>query len=64
MLYGDTGSIDMTTQVHKKMINFWLKIKFSSEENVSSILCQFLSNLSSEAPEPTISSGAKKLKIF
>ena len=42
----------MTTHVHKKMINFWLKIKFSPEEKFSSVLCQFLSNLSSEAPEP------------
>ena len=41
MLYGDTGSIDVTTQVQKKMIKFWLKIKFSSEEKFSSVYANF-----------------------
>ena len=35
MLYEDTGSIDMTTQVHKKMVNFWLKNKIQFRWEIS-----------------------------
>ena len=62
MLYENTGSIDMITQVHKKMVNFWLKMKFSSEEKCSSVLGEFLSNLSSEAPELHNFKWCKKIK--
>ena len=48
MLYGETGSTDMKSKIHKRMINFWAKLKFGTTDKFSSLMCQLLSKLQSD----------------
>ena len=45
MLYGELGATDMSTIIHKRMVNFWLKLKFSPLNKFSSIMCRLMSKL-------------------
>ena len=51
MLYGELGATDMSTIIHKRMINFWLKLKFSPLNKFSSIMCRLMSKLHIDYPE-------------
>ena len=45
MLYGETGSFNMSTKIKTRMINFWLNLKFGNPGKVSAILCRLTSKL-------------------
>ena len=51
MLYGELGATDMSTIIHKRMINFWLKLKFSPLNKFSSIMCRLMSKLHIDYPD-------------
>ena len=51
MLYGELGSTDMSTLIHKRMINFWLKLKISPYNKFSSIMCQLMTKLHTANPD-------------
>ena len=48
MLYGETGSFNMSTKIKTRMINFWLNLKFGNPGKVSAILCRLTSKLHTE----------------
>ena len=51
MLYGELGATDMSTIIYKRMINFWLKLKFSPLNKFSSIMCRLMSKLHIDYPD-------------
>ena len=51
MLYGELGDTDMSTIIHKRMINFWLKLKFSPLNKFYSIMCRLMSKLHIDNPD-------------
>ena len=62
MLSRETGSMDMTTKVHKRTINFWLKLKFSPLEKFLSSICQLMSKQCSDNPESNHFKWCQKIK--
>ena len=50
MLNGETGSKNMKNKIHKRMVNFWAKLKFGTAEKFSSLMCQLLSKLQAVNP--------------
>ena len=48
MLYGETGSFNMSTKINTRMTNFWLNLKFGNPGKISSILCRLTSKLHTE----------------
>ena len=51
MPYGELGATDMSTIIHKRMINFWLKLKFSPLNKFFSIMCRLMSKLHIDYPD-------------
>ena len=45
MLYGETGSNNMSTKIDIRMVYFWLKLKFGNQRKISSIVCALISKL-------------------
>ena len=62
MLYGETGSMDMTTKIHKRMIHFWLKLKFSPLYKFSSLICHLMSKKCLDNPESNHFKWCQKIK--
>ena len=62
MLYGETGSMDMTTKIHKRMIHFWLKLKFSPLYKFSSLVSQLMSKKCLNNPESNHFKWCQKIK--
>ena len=51
MLYGESNSVDMTTKVNIRMINFWNKISHSNISKFSTQMCCFLNKLYIDNPD-------------
>ena len=62
MLYGETGSMDMTTKIHQRMMNFWLKLKFSPLDIFLSLICQLMSKKCSDDPKNNHFKWCQKVK--
>ena len=42
MLYGESGTVDMSTLIKVRMLNFWNKLQNCNENMFSSMLCKFI----------------------
>ena len=56
MLYGETGTYELATLIDSRMVNFWAKLRNSQGNKISSILCNFVSEISVEKDEKNTSS--------
>ena len=45
MLYGELGTVDISSRVSCRMVHFWAKLKFGKQDKLSSILCHVMSSL-------------------
>ena len=42
MLYGESGSVDMSTKINMRMVNFFVRLKTCKKEKFSYLLCKLL----------------------
>ena len=51
MLYGETGTFDLRTVIDSRLVNFWAKLRNCHSGKISSIMCDFVSKLSSSSSD-------------
>ena len=62
IIHGETGSTDVATTVHTKMVNFWARLVNGKPGKISSVLLRISQKLHDSTVNPIMSPWLKKIK--